>query len=385
MVAVDQLAPDVGTAPACRALGVSRASLYRRRRPREVPSTPRATPPRALSAAEQQTVLETLHSEPFIDKTPAEVYATLLDDGVYHCSIRTMYRILAKHGEVRERRDVLRHPNYVKPQLLATGPNQVWSWDITKLHGPVKWSYFYLYVLLDIFSRYVVGWLVADCESTSLAKVLLGESCQKQRIPRDQLTIHADRGSSMRSHGVALLLSTLGVTKTHSRPHVSNDNPFSEAHFKIVKYRPDFPNRFGCIEDAKTFCRGFFAWYNREHHHSGLGLMTPFAVHHGLAPQLTEKRRLVLDAAYQAHPERFVRQLPTPPLVPAAAWINPPSPTEEPGAAQKTSSPVASGTASDTERGVQVAPAHASRRRSASGNHDVHFDTKFQPPVSQTC
>ncbi len=371
MLAVEQLAPDVGTAPACRSLGVSRASLYRRRRPREVLSTPRATPSRALSAAEEQAVLETLHSEPFIDKAPAEVYATLLDDGIYHCSIRTMYRILAAHGEVRERRDVLRHPNYVKPQLLATAPNQVWSWDITKLLGPVKWSYFYLYVILDIFSRYVVGWLVADRESTSLAKVLLGESCQKQSIVPGQLVVHADRGSSMKSEGVALLLANLGVTKTHSRPHVSDDNPFSESHFKILKYRPDFPNRFGCIEDAKTFCRSFFAWYNREHHHSGLGLMTPFAVHHGLAPQLTEKRRLVLQVAYQAHPERFVRKLPTPPEVPAAAWINPPSRDLARDAVQKSDSPVAPGTACDTERGVQVPPDRTSPHASFTRSHEV--------------
>jgi putative transposase len=353
MVAVEHLASDIGTASACRSLGVPRASLYRRRQPQEVHSTPRATPPRALSESEQQVVLDTLHSEPFIDKAPAEVYAALLDDGVYHCSIRTMYRILAEHGEIRERRDVLRHPNYVKPQLLATGPNQVWSWDITKLLGPVKWSYFYLYVLLDIFSRYVVGWLVADRESTSLAKVLLGESCQKQRIVPGQLVVHADRGSSMKSEGVALLLANLGVTKTHSRPHVSDDNPFSEAQFKTLKYRPDFPYRFGCGEDAKAFCRGFFTWYNHEHHHSGLGLLTPYAVHHGLAPKLIERRRLVLLAAYRAHPERFVRKLPTPPLLPSAAWINPPSRANEPAAVQKTTPPVAPGGAADTERGVQ--------------------------------
>jgi putative transposase len=371
MLAVEQLAPHVGTSSACRSLGLSRASLYRRRHPPEIPSTPRATPPRALSAVEQLTVLETLHSDPFVDKAPAEVYATLLDDGIYHCSIRTMYRILAKHDEVRERRDVLRHPNYVKPQLLATGPNQVWSWDITKLLGPVKWTYFYLYVLLDIFSRYVVGWLLADCESTSLAKVLLGESYQKQGIVPGQLVVHADRGPSMKSGGVALLYANLGVTKTHSRPHVSNDNPFSEAHFKILKYRPDFPDRFGCIEDAKAFCRIFFTWYNRQHHHSGLGLMTPFAVHHGLAPQLTEKRRLVLAAAYQAHPDRFVRKIPTPPLVPAAAWINPPSPADGQPAAQKPTSPVAPGTACDTERGVQIPAARTSPQATITRSHEA--------------
>jgi transposase InsO family protein len=324
MDAVETLAPMVGTAAACEALTINRASLYRRRcRPATVPRR-RPTPPRALSSVERQTVRDVLHSKRFVDKAPAQVVATLLDEDVYHCSTRTMYRVLDANREVRERRDQLRHPSYQKPELLATAPNQVWSWDITKLLGPAKWSYFYLYVILDIFSRYVVGWMLADAESTRLAKRLIDEAYAKQRIVRGQLTIHADRGSSMKSHGVAMLLASLGVTKTHSRPHVSNDNPYSEAHFKTLKYCPAFPERFGSYQDGLGFCHAFFRFYNHEHRHSGIGLMTPYAVHHGLAPQITAARRGTLLAAYVRHPERFVRKVPQPPIVPEAAWINPP-------------------------------------------------------------
>ena len=324
MDAAEEMAPVVGTAPACEALTVNRASLYRRRcRPITV-ARRRPTPARALSPVERQTVRDVLHSERFVDKAPAQVVATLLDEDVYHCSTRTMYRVLDSNREVRERRDQLRHPIYQKPELLATAPNQVWSWDITKLRGPAKWTYFYLYVILDIFSRYVVGWMLADCESARLAKRLIGEACAKQRIVRGQLTIHADRGSSMKSHGVALLLASLGVTKTHSRPHVSNDNPYSEAHFKTLKYFPAFPDHFGSYQDGLGFCHPFFRYYNHEHRHSGIGLMTPYAVHHGLAPQITAARQGTLLAAYERHPERFVRKVPQPPIVPAAAWINPP-------------------------------------------------------------
>jgi len=325
MNAVEELAPKVGTAPACRALGLPRASLYRARTP--APSReqrPRPPSHRALGGAERQAVLDILHSPRFVDKAPAEIYATLLDEETYHCSVRTMYRLLAAHGEVRERRDQLRHPSYAKPELLATRPNQVWSWDITKLRGPAKWSYFYLYVILDIFSRYVVGWMVAEAESAALAEQLIRDTCQKQEIAPGQLTLHADRGSSMKSKPVALLLADLGVTKTHSRPHVSDDNPYSESQFKTLKYQPDFPEQFGSLEDARAYCRVFFHWYNTEHHHGGVGLMTPEAVHTGRAAQVVQARQATLTAAYQLHPERFVRKSPAPPQLPTAAWINPP-------------------------------------------------------------
>lgn len=313
---------------ACDALGVSRATFYRHRQPRtEIAPRPRPKPERALSEAEQQAVLEQLHSPRFVDKAPAEVYATLLDEQTYLCSIRTMYRILAEQQEIRERRDQLRHPQYSKPELLATRPNEVWSWDITKLLGPAKWTYFYLYVIMDIFSRYVVGWMVAHRESAELAQRLIGQTLQKQGIRPGELVLHADRGSSMRSKPVALLLSDLGVTKTHSRPHTSNDNPYSEAHFKTLKYRPEFPERFGSIEDARTFCQGFFRWYNTEHRHSGIGLLTPETVHYGRAKEVTMARQVVLQSAYEAHPERFVRKPPTPPAVPQAVWINKPGQT----------------------------------------------------------
>jgi putative transposase len=326
MTAAHQLGQKVGRAAACRALNVPRASLYRHLRPSEPagPAVPRRSPPRALAPAEQQRVLDVLHSDRFQDKAPAQVFATLLDEGTYLCSLRTMYRILEQAGEVRERRDQLRHPHYQRPQLLATGSNQVWSWDITKLLGPVKWTYFYLYVILDIFSRYVVGWMVAERESAELAKRLIAETCRKQNIGPDQLTIHADRGTSMTSKPVALLLADLGVTKTHSRPHVSDDNPFSESQFKTLKYRPEFPERFGSIQDARAFCQIFFPWYNTEHHHSGIGLLTPEVLHYGRADEVIAQRQIVLSQAFQRNPERFVRARPRPPARPTAVWINPP-------------------------------------------------------------
>ena len=326
MAAAEELAARTGqTARACRSIGVSRATLYRGRRPRVEPVRPRPTPRRALSRTERQCVIETLHSERFVDKAPAQVWATLLDEKTYLCSPRTMYRILAEHGEVRERRNQLRHPNYTKPELLAEAPNQVWSWDITKLLGPVKWTYFYLYVILDIFSRYVVGWMVAHRESAALARRLIETACRNQSIEPGQLTIHADRGASMRSKSLALLLADLGVTKTHSRPHVSNDNPYSESQFKTLKYCPQFPERFGSIQDARAFGGPFFDYYNNEHRHSGIGLMTPAAVHYGMAKQLTAVRQETLLAAYRSHPERFVHRPPQPPELPRAAWINPPA------------------------------------------------------------
>jgi len=329
MSAVSELAMDVGTSAACQTLCMPRASYYWHRRkvsaPAEAPS-PRPAPARALGGAERETVLARLHEERFQDRSPAAVYATLLDEGEYHCSIRTMYRLLAERGEVRERRDQLIHPPYQKPELLATAANQLWSWDITKLLGPAKWTYFYLYVILDLFSRYVTGWMVALRESAELAKRLIEESCRKQRIQAGQLTLHADRGTSMQSKPVALLLADLGVTKTHSRPHVSNDNPYSESQFRTLKYRPEFPDRFGCLQDSRAFCQGFFRWYNEEHRHSGLGLLTPAVVHYGQAESALQKRQTVLDVAYQLHPERFVRSAPKPPQLPSEVWINKPVP-----------------------------------------------------------
>lgn len=324
-MAVEELAPHTSVRAACKSLGVPRASLYRRRRsdtPRSV--RPPKPSPRKLLVAERDKVLETLHSLRFVDKSPGEVYATLLDEGTYLCSERTMYRILGESKEVRERRDQLRHPNYVKPELLATAPNQVWSWDITKLKGPVKWSYFHLYVILDIFSRYTVGWMVAERESAALAERLILESCRKQRISKEELTLHADRGPSMRSKRVAHLLADLGITKTHSRPHVSNDNPYSESQFKTLKYCPAFPGSFGSVQDARAFCEPFFNWYNTEHRHSGISMLTPESVHLGRASQVLDARHAVLEVAQREHPERFVHGLPRPPRAPHAAWINPP-------------------------------------------------------------
>ena len=327
MQAADRFSEQVGSKPACQALGVSRASLYRKRRAQRSPRPARSrpSPPRTLSRAERQQVLDELNSQRFVDQAPAGVWATLLDEGTYLCSIRTMYRILAEEDQVRERRNQLAHPRYVKPELLATGPNQLWSWDITKLKGPVKWTYFYLYVILDVYSRYAVGWMVAHRESASLAQRLISQSLEKQRIEPEQLTVHADRGVSMTSKTVALLLSDLGVTKTHSRPYTSNDNPFSESQFKTLKYRPDFPQRFGSIQDARLFCRNFFAWYNQRHRHSGIGLLTPETVHYGLAEQVIEERQDVLVQAFGNHPERFVQGRPKPQALPQAVWINPPT------------------------------------------------------------
>ena len=323
MTAVETVAPEMGTSPACQALGLPRASLYRMRQPL-APRPPRPAPPRALVLGERRAVLDTLHSQRFMDQPPAQVHAALLDEGTYLCSPRTMYRILDSAQEVKERRDQVRRPHYAKPELLATRPNEVWSWDITKLMGPAKWTYYYLYVILDIFSRYVVGWMLAPYESAALAEGLISETYAKQEIEKGQLTLHADRGSSMKSKPVALLLADLGVVKTHSRPQVSNDNPFSESQFKTMKYRPEFPERFGSIEDGRAFGHVFFPWYNHEHHHSGLGFLTPAAVHYDLAEGVREKRKQVLLAAYAAHPERFVKGIPQPAELPSAVWINPP-------------------------------------------------------------
>ena len=331
MNAALELGDNVGKAAACRALGVPRATLYRRMQP-AAPLRVRPTPERALTAAERQVVLDHLHAERFCDKAPSEVYATLLDENIYLCSIRTMHRILADNSELKERRNQLRHPSYKKPELLATGPNQVWSWDITKLLGPAKWTYFHLYVILDIFSRYVVGWMVAPRETAELAKRLIADTCAKQGIDPGTLTIHADRGTSMTSKPVALLMADLGVTKSHSRPHVSDDNPYSESQFKTLKYMPEFPERFGSIEDARVFGQRFFPWYNQQHHHSGIALLTPEMLHYGMAEVVIEQRQRVLDTAYARNPERFPHARPKHPPQPTAVWINPPTPaiaTEE--------------------------------------------------------
>jgi len=327
MRAVETAREMLGTAAACDALGVSRAGVYRRRQPARVP-VPRPTPPRALDPVERQLVLAMLDSERFLDQAPAQVHATLLDEGTYLCSPRTMYRLLDAGGEVKERRNQVRRPHYAAPELLATRPNEVWSWDITKLLGPVKWTYFYLYVILDIFSRYVVGWMIAPHESAALAERLIAETCAKQGIEPGQLTLHADRGGAMRSKPVALRLADLGVVKTHSRPYVSNDNPFSEAQFRTLKYCPFFPDRFGSIEDGRAFGQEFFRWYNHDHRHSGLGFLTPAVVHFGHAEAVRAHRDRVLAAAYARHPERFVHGRPQPADLPNAVWIN--SPVKKP-------------------------------------------------------
>ncbi len=328
-MAISDIEPLIGTLPACRALGASRASVYRRRRPPRIREhRPRPTPARALSDTERGAVLEQLNSRRFVDTSPAQVWATLLDEGTYLASERTMYRILAAGDLVRERREQRTHPAYARPELLAERPNQVWSWDITKLLGPAKWTYYYLYVILDVFSRYVVAWTVQTRETGPIAEQLIAQACQQQHIGRGQLTVHADRGSSMTSKPVAFLLADLGVTKTHNRPYTSTDNPYSEAHFKTLKYRPGFPARFDSIEHARAFTREFFPWYNGQHRHSGIGLMTPATVHHGHAEHTHAARQTILDAAYAATPERFVRRPPRPPALPTAAWINKPD-TEE--------------------------------------------------------
>jgi putative transposase len=332
--AIAAMAPRIGTRAACAAAGVAQATWYRRHRATPAPPRPEPVPhrdraqPRALAAAERRAILDMLHSARFADTAPAEAWATLLDEGIYLGSVSTYYRVLRAAGESRERRAQAAHPAAVKPELAATGPNQVYSWDITKLHGPAKWTYYHLYVILDIFSRYAVGWMVATRESAALAEKLIAVTCAKQGISRGQLTIHADRGSSMTSKPLALLLADLGITQSHSRPHVSNDNPYSEAQFKTLKYRPGFPRRFASIEAARAHCQDFFPWYNDEHRHGGLGLHTAADVHYGRAAAVQAVRAGVLSAAYAAHPERFVRNPPAPPAVPDGSWINPPQQKE---------------------------------------------------------
>lgn len=326
MSLVDDRPGVLTVSDACESVALPRPSYYRARS-----ATASSAPGRShrrLTDTERQRVLETLISKRFRDQPVRQVWAQLLDEGTYLCSVRTMYRVLEENQAVRERRNQLRHPEYQRPELLATDPNQLWSWDITKLKGPHKWSYFYLYVIMDVYSRKVVGWLLADRESSTLAVELIRQSCQREGIRRDQLTVHADRGSSMRSKSVAFLLADLGVTKTHSRPYTSTDNPYSEAQFKTLKYQPDFPARFGSRDDARAFLRRFFDWYNHQHRHSGIGLVTPAQRHSGDDEMVYRKRQTVLAAFYQQHPERFVRGVPVPPELPGEVWINKPEEVE---------------------------------------------------------
>ena len=330
--AVGELTSIVGVRRACAAVGVPQADWYRRHRQTPAPPKPVAKPgvqPRALTDVERGEVRAVLNSADHVDEAPLTVYAKLLDDGKYLASPATMYRILRAHDEVRERRRQATHPAAKKPELIAESPNRVWSWDITKLAGPAKWTYFYLYVIIDIFSRYVPGLILATAENARNAETLLADTITKQHIGDGHLTVHSDNGSPMIAKPVGFLLADLGVTKSHSRPHCSNDNPFSESQFRTMKYRPKFPDRFGCIEDAEAFCQTFFAWYNNEHRHSGIGFHTPSDVHHGRAEAIRTQRGIVLDRAYQLHPERFVRKPPTPPALPGTVWINPPTNTPE--------------------------------------------------------
>ena len=325
--AMAELTPLVGVKAACAALGEPRARHYRRHRKSPAPPRPERVPapqPRALSEVERKEVRAVLNSDEHVDEAPASVYAKLLDEGTYLASVSTMYRVLREHGEVGDRRRHATHPARVKPELVATSPNQVFAWDITKLHGPTRWSYYYLYTVIDIFSRYVPGWMLAHAENAQLAEALLEETIRKHGIGRGQLTIHSDRGSPMIAKPVAHLLADLGVTKSHSRPHCSNDNPHIESHFRTLKYRPDFPKSFGCYEDAHDHCGRFFRWYNEEHRHSGIGFHTPADVHYDRAELVRSHRAEVLSAAFAAHPERFVRKHPVPPALPEAAWINKP-------------------------------------------------------------
>ena len=330
---ITELGQKITMKRACDVLAYPRSSYYRQEQVKVVvddgEERTRQPSPRALGEEERATVRDTLNSDRFVDCSPRQVYGTLLDEGKYLCSVSTMYRILDANNEVRERRDQKRHPAYKKPEMVATAPNQVWTWDITKLRGPATHVYYYLYTIMDMFSRYVVGYMVAERELASLAKQLVADTCTKQGIVPDQLILHADRGSAMTSKALALLLSDLGVLKSHSRPYTSNDNPYSEAQFKTMKYRPDYPKQFGSVVDARIWVNPFMYWYNNVHRHSGLGLMTPATVHAGLAAELTKKRRVVLLDAHEKHPERFVHGQPSPPKVPSAVWINRPLDDDE--------------------------------------------------------
>lgn len=307
----------------CEVLGIAPSTYFRRYSSKVEISTKKKSSPRKLSQEEENQILAIVNSEEFCDMAPGEIFYRLLDQGLYYCSERTIYRILERNQQNIQRRQKAAG-NYSRPELLATKPNQLWSWDITKLKGPKKWTYYYLYKIMDVYTRYVVGWMVAYRESAELAENLIAESCFKQQIQRDQLTLHADRGSSMKSNLVGQLLADLGVTKTHSRPHVSNDNPYSESAFKTLKYRPDFPENFGSIEDARSYCRDFFSWYNNEHRHSGIAMLTPEMVHYNLVDEVIEKRNIVLQKAFQSNPERFVKGVPKAKIPENEVWINKP-------------------------------------------------------------
>ena len=326
------MAPEIGPLAACEAMGVSRATFYRERKPKG-PSSPRPIPKRALSEEERQAVLAVCHTEEFVDRPPATIQATLIDRGIYLCSTRTMYRILDEAQEVKERRKQATHPVYVKPELCALAPNQVYSWDITDLKGPVRGCRYKLYVTIDLFSRLVVGWTIQHREDEDIAKEFHRQTFIQHGIRPGELTLHSDRGAAMVSRTVNQLLVDLNVTKSHGRPHVSDDNPYSESQFKTLKYSPGFPERFGSIEDARSFCRIYFHWYNHEHRHSGIGMMTPASVHEGRAEAVHAARQVVLDKAFEAHPERFPKGRPKPPALPGPAWINAPKIEEKERAA----------------------------------------------------
>lgn len=358
--AAEKLGEKVGVSKACRVLGVPRSSVYRAREPQEKP-VPRSRPTRALEDEEKAEVREVLNSERFCDCSPREVYATLLDEGVYYCHWRTMYRVLEEHNEVHERRKQRQLVKRVKPEVRATAPNQIWSWDITQLRGPK--GFYYLYTIIDIFSRYVPGWLIANRESGELARKLVGETCDKQGIEREQLTLHADRGSAMRSKTLKDLLKELGVAESHSRPYTPTDNPYSEAQFKTLKYRPDYPEEFGGLRHVRGWARAFFQWYNQEHHHTGLALMTPETVHYDQVERVEEQRQRTLDAAYAAHPERFVGGRPTPPQLPEEVWIN--QPQQEHNEHVRSTEPAAS----DLEPGAQAASSEKSEAQLDADEH----------------
>jgi putative transposase len=371
--AAEELGHRIGVAEACRVLGVPRSSLYRARKPQPTPA-PRPTPPRALSPEEKAQVRAVLNSERFYDQAPREVFATLLDEGTYHCHWRTMYRILHEHDEVHERRNQRRHPVSSKPELRADGPNQLWSWDVTQLKG-ANGTHYYLYTIIDVFSRYVPGWMIADRELAVLAEQLIAATCAKQGIERDQLILHADRGSAMRSKTVAQLLIKLGVAKSHSRPHTPTDNPFSEAQFKTMKYHPDYPEQFAGIPVARSWARDFFHWYNHEHHHTGLALMTPATVHYDQVEIVYQQRQQVLEAAYAAHPERFVRGLPKLPRPPAEVWINQPE-------YMHPSIGLAGPAASETEPGAQAVSRAQSAASLDTGEHLAIVERPLDQPVA---
>lgn len=324
----ESLAKPMGVAAACETIGVPRSSLYRNRQPKQEPAA-RPTPSRALSSAERNEVRQLLNSERFVDQAPRQVYASLLDEDRYLCHWRTMYRILASHAEVKERRNQRQHPPTAKPQLETSAPNQLWSWDITQLKGPVKGHHYYLYLILDVYSRFVVGWLLAESESAQLAEILITTTCQRQGIQPDQLGLHSDRGPAMKAKTIAQLLIDLEVAQTFARPYTPNDNAFSEAHFKTLKYRPGFPEQFASFAEARSWVQAFVQWYNYQHYHAALGLLTPAVVHHGQTQQVQTQRQHVLDCAYQAHPERFVRGQPTVSQLPSSVWINPPPNSEQ--------------------------------------------------------